>query len=73
MKLLFAISPYKSNESRALVFLAKDQERPRTNREGDRVDRSEPSVERWTAEAAQWSKQKTSVLSYNLFISNLLS
>ena len=26
LKLLFAISPYKSNESKAVLFLAKDRE-----------------------------------------------
>ena len=60
--MLFAVSPYKSNEIRAVLFLEKEQIVTATNKE-DRVDQSEPSVERWTAEAAQWSKQKTCVLS----------
>ena len=44
VKLLFAISPYKLNESRAVAFLEKEQVVTGRNEE-DRVDQSEPSVE----------------------------
>ena len=59
VKWFFAISPYKSNESRAVTFLEKEQVVTRR----DVVAQSEPLVARGTAEAAQWSKQKTCVLS----------
>ena len=62
VKLLFAILPYKSNESRAVSFLEKEQVVTGRNKE-DQMDQSDSSVESWTAEAAQWYKQKTCVLS----------
>ena len=62
VKLLFEFSPCKSNESRAVSFLEQKQVVTRRDKE-DLVEQREPSVERWTAEAAQWSKQKTCVLS----------
>ena len=41
VKVLFAISPYKSNEIRAVLFIEKEQILTATNKE-DRVDQIEP-------------------------------
>ena len=58
-KMLFAISRYKSNASRAVLSWNRRRSDYKRRTYLFEVNQSEPTVERWTAGVSQWSSSKT--------------